>query len=209
MHDPALAFSETLPPEARVALGDADTRALTTAPTLRTGRLTLRGPVREDLAPFTAWITAFDRMAVFGGNGSVDAAWRGFMAGIGHWHWHGYGFFMITDTTTGEVLGRCGLLRHHGWPETELAWHLFDGAEGRGVAFEAAVAVRHWAGETLGLPPLASFITPDNARSLSLANRLHATAESEGAVDGDTVVIHRHLPFDAAPALAQHEEAGA
>ena len=179
---------------------------LTNAPTLRTSRLTLRGPVKDDLAPFTAWVTTSDRMAHLGGTIGADDAWRGFIAGVGHWHWHGFGFFMVTETATGRVLGRCGLLRHSGWPETELAWHLFDGAEGHGYAYEAAVAVRHWAGESLGLSPLASFIAPDNARSRALARRLGATEAGETVLDGDVAILHRHPAHDAPLARAQHAE---
>lgn len=179
---------------------------LTNAPTLHTSRLTLRGPIKDDLAPFTAWVTTSDRMASVGGNGSENDAWRGFIAGIGHWHWHGFGFFTITDTHTGAPLGRCGLLRHAVWPETELAYHLFDGAEGRGIAYEAAVAVRHWAGDSLGLSPLASFISPDNARSLSLAKRLSARQDREDTIEGDPVLVRRHLAHTSPLAQAQYTE---
>ena len=179
---------------------------LTNAPTLRTSRLTLRGPEKDDLAPFTAWATTSDRMVHVGGTVGENDAWRGFMIGIGHWQWHGFGFFTITDTATGAALGRCGLLRHTIWPETELAWHVFDGAEGRGIAYEAAVAVRHWAGKSLGLGPLVSFIAPGNTRSRALARRLGATEEAEITLDGETVIPHRHLPHDHPLARAQQIE---
>lgn len=179
---------------------------LTNAPTLHTSRLTLRGPREDDLVPFTAWVTTSARMAAVGGNGTENDAWRGFIAGIGHWHYHGFGFFMIDDATTGAPLGRCGLLRHAVWPETELAWHLFDGAEGRGIAYEAAVAVRQWAGDALGLGPLASFISPDNTRSRALARRLGATEERETDIEGDLALVHRHLAQSAPLARAQYAE---
>ncbi len=179
---------------------------LTNAPNLRTSRLTLRGPRKDDLAPFTAWVTTSVRMSTVGGNRTENDAWRGFIAGIGHWQWHGFGFFTITDTATGAVLGRCGLLRHAVWPETELAYHLFDGAEGKGIAYEAAVAVRQWAGESLDLGPLASFINADNTRSRALAKRLGASAGKETTIEGEPALVYRHLAHNNPLAQAQYAE---
>ena len=43
-----------------------------------------------------------------------------------------------------------GLIKHAGWPDVELAWHLFDGAAGQGFATEAAMAVKTWARQDMG-----------------------------------------------------------
>lgn len=178
-------------------------RLLTCAPVLTTGRLVLRGPQDSDLDALTDMMTQSSRMGAVGGNGTPTEAWRAFISGIGHWQMRDFGFFTITDRATGKTYGRCGLLRHVGWPETELAYHLFDGAEGRGIAYEAAVAVRQWAGEALGLGPLASFIGPTNARSRALARRLGAIEEDVQTIDGDEALVHRHLAHDAPLARAQ------
>ncbi|KQI68335.1 GCN5 family acetyltransferase [Loktanella sp. 3ANDIMAR09] len=178
-------------------------RVLTSAPELTTGRLLLRGPQDSDLDALTEMVTQSDRMAHVGGKGTSTEAWRAFISGIGHWQMRDFGFFTITDRNSGETFGRCGLLRHVGWPETEMAYHLFDGAEGRGIAYEACVAVRRWAGENLGLGPLASFIAPANARSRALAKRLGAVEEGLHVIDGDEALVHRHLAHDAPLARAQ------
>lgn len=179
--------------------------ALTAAPRLETARLVLRGPERRDLAPLTRWVTTSERLEHLGGSGTPEDAWRTLIGGIGHWQWHGYGFFVLEPREGGEAIGRVGILNHVGWPEPELAWHLFDGAEGRGYAYEAAVAVRHWAGETHGLGPLISMIAPENTRSAALARRLGAIEERRVPHDGHEAVIWRHLPHDDAAALAQRE----
>ncbi|MDP5360827.1 MAG: GNAT family N-acetyltransferase [Paracoccaceae bacterium] len=169
---------------------------MTPAPTLTTTRLVLRGPLKRDLAAFTAWVTGSERMAAVGGPGTERDAWRGFIAGIGHWHWHGYGFFTVTERESGIAIGRVGIINHIEWPQPEMAWHMFDGYEGRSYAFEAACAVRDWAGRELGLEPLVSLITPSNTRSLALATRLGAREERRDVVDGEHVIIFRHLAYD-------------
>lgn len=182
---------------------------MTPAPTLHTKRLTLRGPERGDLAYFTDMVVHSRRMKALGENGTATDAWRGFLSGIGHWNWHGYGFFTLTDTATGVPLGRVGILNHEGWPEPELAYHVFDGSEGKSIAFEGACAVREWAGTTLGFSPLVSIINPGNARSRALAERLGATLEKKGSHDGDAAVFYRHLTHDDPKARAQYAEVAA
>ena len=105
--------------------------ALTTAPRLTTSRLVLRGPEREDLPAFTRFMTSAPSMIAQGETITADQAWFGFLSGVGHWHWHGFGFFMVTLRESGQSVGRVGLIKHSNWPEIELAWHLFEGAEGQ------------------------------------------------------------------------------
>ena len=137
-----------------------------------------------------------------------DAA-RGFLCGIGHWQWHGYGFFIVTDRVTGQALGRVGILNHEGWPEPELAYHLYDGAEGKSIAYEAACAVRQWAGTDLNMGPLVSIIDPDNTRSRALAARLGATVERMGTHEDEAAVFYRHLGHDDPKAQAQWSQVAA
>lgn len=176
---------------------------MTPAPTLTTTRLVLRGPQKSDLTAFTAWVTRSERMAAVGGPTTERDAWRGFIAGIGHWHWHGYGFFTVTERKSGIAVGRVGVINHIEWPQPEMAWHMFDGYEGRSYAFEAACAVRDWAGRSLGLEPLVSLISPSNTRSLALATRLGASEERRGVIDGENVIVFRHLSFDDKRAMKQ------
>ncbi len=178
---------------------------MTPAPTLHTKRLTLRGPEKSDLAPFTDWLVNSDRLEHLGGNVDANKAWGGMISGIGHWQWHGYGFFTAVETATNTPMGRAGILNHLQWPEPELAYHLFDNGEGKGYAYEAAVAVRHWAGQVKGLGPLISIISPANTRSIALAERLGAVPEKETTHDGAPAIYYRHLAHDAPAALAQWE----
>lgn len=166
---------------------------LTPAPTFTTARLTIRGPEKRDLAAFTHWLGTSSRLTHVGGTVDAAAAWRGFIAGVGHWHWHGFGFFTLEETATGTAMGRIGILHHADWPEPELAWHMFDHGEGHGFATEAAPVIRDWAQGTLGLGPLISMIAPENTRSRALAERLGATVERLAEIHkGEPVLIYRH-----------------
>lgn len=167
--------------------------ALTAAPVLETERLILRGPVQSDLAEFTRFMTSSPRMQEQEETGSAQEAWFGFLIGIGHWQWHGFGFFTLMERGQSLPLGRVGLLKHSNWPQVELAWHLFEGAEGRGYATEAAREVRSWAGHAHGISQLVSYIDCGNHRSQAVAKRLGAQTDGTRAEHDCDAEIWVHL----------------
>ncbi|MFZ5964586.1 GNAT family N-acetyltransferase [Thalassococcus sp. BH17M4-6] len=151
--------------------------SLTNAPRLDTDRLTLRGPEKSDASAVMTFLMDPTRSAGFGHIALRGDAWRWFAMNVGHWHWHGFGYFVIEDKATGAPAGISGVWFPESWPEPELGWVVFDGFEGKGIAFEAASRVRHYAYSDLGLTTLTSNIVPDNARSKALATRLGAVYE--------------------------------
>lgn len=158
-------------------------------PTLNTERLALRAPAEADFPAMLAFNDS-PRAVFLGGGGPRQQVWRALLSNIGHWALRGYGFWSV-DTKAGEFIGRVGVIYHDGWLEPELAWHLFEGFEGKGYAYEAALASRDWAlGQGMG--PLVSMIDPENTRSIALATRLGATLERTDPGDGKPFHIYRH-----------------
>lgn len=151
--------------------------SLTNAPRLDTERLILRGPEKSDAPAIMGFLMDSERSAGFGHIPGRGDAWRWFAMLVGHWHWHGYGYFVIEDRETGAPAGISGVWNPETWPEPELGWVVFDGYEGRGIAFEAATRVRTYAYTDLGMTTLTSNIVPSNARSKALATRLGAVYE--------------------------------
>ncbi|WP_238365128.1 GNAT family N-acetyltransferase [Mesobacterium pallidum] len=150
--------------------------SLTNAPRLETPRLILRGPEKSDAEHVIRFLQDPLRSEGFGHIAERGNAWRWFAMNVGHWHWHGYGYFVI-ETREGEVAGISGIWNPETWPEPEVGWVVFDGFEGRGIAFEAAFRARQWAYEELGFTTLTSNIVPGNDRSVALARRLGARYE--------------------------------
>ena len=86
-----------------------------------------------------------------------------------------------------------GLWGPEGWPEPELGWVMFAGGEGKGYAYEAALAVRAHAYRHMGFTTLSSNIFPGNDRSVALAERLGAVREGEYQnVTHGTEIVYRH-----------------
>ncbi|WP_424969856.1 GNAT family N-acetyltransferase [Dinoroseobacter sp. S76] len=145
-------------------------------PTLETERLILRAPRNADAGAYGAFLES-PRSAGVGGPYKASDAFDRMCNTVGHWYLRGYGRWMIADRETDAALGICGPYFPETWPEPEIAWTVFDGAEGRGIAFEAVTAARRWAYETLGWDSTISLIIAGNTRSFALAERLGCTRE--------------------------------
>ena len=146
---------------------------------IETDRLTLRGPIADDFEVYADFYADPERSKGFGGTLPRDQAWRWFASMIGHWVLYGYGFWTTVEKATNEIAGFTGIWNPEGWPEPELGWIVLPHAEGKGIAFESATAVRNHAYSNMGFTTLTSNIVPGNTRSIALATRLGATFERE------------------------------
>ena len=147
-------------------------------PTLETERLILR-PARLEDIPHEQAFYQTDRAAFVGGQMHPTLVWRAIAASMGHWTLRGYGPFAVEEKATGIYCGHVGPWFPEGWPEPEISWTIMEAAEGRGIAYEAALTSRAWAYETLGWTTAISLIDPDNTRSIALAERLGAVHDSD------------------------------
>lgn len=165
-------------------------------PVIETPDLILRGYRESDFEAMAAF-GASERARFVGGPHDRWASWRAFLAGMGHWTLRGYGMWIVEHRASGQVAGRVGMILNDGWDEPELGWHIFDGFEGRGLAYQACIAARRHAARHQGLDGVISYIAPDNTRSLALAQRLGARFERDTVLLGAPCQIHRH-PQEAA-----------
>lgn len=146
-----------------------------------TDRLVLRPPVPADLEPFLA----YSRSDRYGRERGTQPAWQGwnyFATLLGHWQLRGWGRFIATERATGRIIGHLGPLFPDGWPEREIAWHLWhDTDEGKGFATEAARAAVAHAFRDLGWSTAVSYIAETNTRSARVAERLGAQPDPDAA----------------------------
>jgi len=165
---------------------------VTDIPVLETARLTLRAPRVEDFGPYSGFWTS-DRSVWEDGPLGLDAAWKEFSSAVGLWDLRGYGAWSVADRATGEYLGEAGLFQPIHYPEPDIGWMVVAGAEGKGIAHEAALAVRDWCYNMRGLTLLMSYIDPRNARSIRLAERMGAVLDEAAPLpEGELCVAYRH-----------------
>jgi RimJ/RimL family protein N-acetyltransferase len=154
-------------------------------PTLRTARLVLRGFGAADLDAWAAMEADPEVRRYRGNNARTRAeAWTAMESALGQWALRGYGLFALEFAADACFAGFAGILHPADWPEPELGYSLAQEFWGQGLATEAAGAARDWAFARHGFARLASFILPDNARSIRVAERLGAVREGMVEVRG-------------------------
>jgi [ribosomal protein S5]-alanine N-acetyltransferase len=117
----------------------------------------------------------------------------------------GFGLWAVVHKPDIRVIGFCGLTRFDdidGRAEIEIGYRLARSFWGRGLATEAAAAVRDYAFGVLALPRLVSIIDPLNGPSIRVAEKIGLRYEKEVPFRANLrhlYVIHRaHLESPAA-----------
>jgi ribosomal-protein-alanine N-acetyltransferase len=106
---------------------------------------------------------------------------------LDHQDRHGYGLFSLIHKESDELMGDCGLehMEVDGRPEVEIGYDIRSDYWNRGLATEAATAVRDFAFETARLPRVISLIRPTNVASKRVAEKVGMAPEKE-IVRGDS-----------------------
>jgi ribosomal-protein-alanine N-acetyltransferase len=143
--------------------------------TIETPRLLLR-PMREEDAD--ALLGIFGDPRVMGSFGTEPFALpqmeRWVRRNLEHQEQHGFGLFSVFLRDGGLLVGDCGLevMEVGGETVAELGYDFRSDHWGRGLATEAATAVRDHAFGTLGLPRLVSLIRAGNHASRRVAEKV-------------------------------------
>ena len=104
------------------------------------------------------------------------------------WYYAGHpehpklGLWATTLKETGQFLGRCGLLP---WTiddvfEIEIAYMIAKDFWGQGLGTEAALGIRNYAFDQLGLTRLVCLIDEQNIASIRVAEKIGMAFEKEG-----------------------------
>ncbi len=169
---------------------------MTTAPVITTANTRLRPHRIEDMEAFEAFFKS-PRAAHMDVPENRTHLWYGFASEVGSWALCGWGGWAV-ETHDGALAGQVAITQPPHFPELELGWILFDGFEGRGLAYEAAGAARDYCFGTLKAPTLVSYIEAANTRSRALAERLGAKLDPAAETYDAADVVYRHQPAGAA-----------
>ena len=162
-------------------------------PTLETVRLRLVPPVVRHFDAFAA--TFADPSFVVHlkiAPRDRETSHRSFCAMHGHWHFRGWGGFFVEERASGALVGCVGLSDWEGWPEPELGWWIVPAAWGRGYAVEGARAALEYFASLRRTNRLVSFVPPDNAPSIRVAEKLGAAHERDTELHGIPVRVYVH-----------------
>ncbi|MBN9061434.1 MAG: GNAT family N-acetyltransferase [Rhizobiales bacterium] len=161
-------------------------------PVIETERLTMRGFRHTDIDDYAAFFADDALTRFIGGALSREDAWRNMAMRSGSWLLRGFGYWALESKNDRRMVGFCGLTFPEGWPEPEIGWAIFSGAQGNGYATEAAKRARAYAYDELGWSTAISLINPLNAPSLRVAQRLGAKQDGAFALKGTELGVFRH-----------------
>ena len=85
---------------------------------------------------------------------------------------HGFGLWLVELTDAGTPIGICGVLKRDALPEPDIGFAFLPAYRSQGYAVEAGSAVRDYARDTLRIPRLLAIVSPANASSIRLLERL-------------------------------------
>jgi RimJ/RimL family protein N-acetyltransferase len=182
----------TAPHEIPIPGPAADFAAMLAAqlPMIETERLRLRPP---RLIDFDTWaeIACGPAGADLGGPFTRESAFTDFATVVAMWLLRGHGLWTVEPRGGGDPLGFVLIGFEPGDQDPELGYLFRDAAQGQGFAAEAARAARDHGYGPMGLPKLVSYVAPENAGSIRLAERLGARP-GDPLGDGTTVWHHPH-----------------
>jgi len=159
---------------------------------LETPRLALREMSLDDLDFVAAMLAHPEVMRYYPRLYSREEARTWIERQLGRYARDGHGLWLVQDRATGEPVGQVGLALQlvEGVEEPEIGYLIHRPFWRRGLATEAALGVRTWAFDTLGVERVISLIRPENLPSQGVARKL-------GMAPGKHVQFHEleHLVF--------------
>lgn len=143
--------------------------------TIETDRLTIRPLARED-APFILELLnepSFIKNIGDRGVRTVSDAERYIETGpVASYARNGFGLCLVVLKESGESIGMCGLIRREVLEDVDLGYAFLPRFWSKGYAVEAALAVKTYAKETMGLKRLVAVVDPVNADSIRLLRKI-------------------------------------
>jgi RimJ/RimL family protein N-acetyltransferase len=168
------------------------------APLLETERLRLRPFHPDDLGALATMWADDEVVRYIGGNKlSREDTWRRSLAACGQWPYTGFGYWIVELKDSGELAGQLGFadFKREMEPgiegEPELGYVFSPAVHGKGIAFEACAAALAWADANLGANSYPAIISPENAASIRLAERLGFTRQPDAVYRGETIALFR------------------
>jgi RimJ/RimL family protein N-acetyltransferase len=85
---------------------------------------------------------------------------------------HGFGLYLVESRAEATPMGICGLIRREQFTDVDVGFAFLPAFRSRGIAFEAALGTLEHAARDLGLGRIIAMVSPDNAASIRLIERL-------------------------------------
>ena len=141
----------------------------------QTERLCIREFTTDD-APFILELVNEPAWLAFIGDKGVrsieDAVHYILNGPVKSYHTHGFGLWMVLLKEGNIPIGMCGLIKRDNLKHVDIGFAYLAAHNGKGYAYEAAIAVLEYARNKVGLKHILAITNQDNVRSIRLLEKL-------------------------------------
>jgi len=91
---------------------------------------------------------------------------------IASYEQNGFGLYLVVSKETGESIGMCGLIKRDTLEDVDIGYAYLPRFWSKGYAVEAALAVKEYARDVVGLKRLVAITDPENQASIRVLEKI-------------------------------------
>ena len=102
---------------------------------------------------------------------------------------NGFGLYLVILTETGTSIGMCGLIKREALEDVDIGYAFLPEYWSKGYAIEAAMAVKEYARDGIGLRRLVAITDPENLASIRVLEKLGLRFETMIRLSEDDIEL--------------------
>jgi len=102
---------------------------------------------------------------------------------------NGFGLCLVTLKESGESIGMCGLIKREALEDVDIGYAFLPRFWSKGYALEAALAVRRYASEVVGLKRIVAIVDPQNQGSIRVLEKIGMQFEKMVRLSQDDIEL--------------------
>ena len=108
---------------------------------------------------------------------------------IGSYERNGFGLYLVTLKESGESIGMCGLIKRDELEDVDIGYAFLPKYWSKGYAVEAALAVKEYARDVIGLKRLVAITDPENQGSIRVLEKIGLKFEKMVRLSEDDIEL--------------------
>ena len=102
---------------------------------------------------------------------------------------NGFGLCLVILKESGESIGMCGLIKREGLEDVDIGYAFLPRFWSKGYAVEAALAVKEYARDVVGLKRLVAITDPENQASIRVLEKIGLRFEKMVRLSEDDIEL--------------------
>jgi len=159
---------------------------------LETDRLILRQLSTEDAAFILELVNEPSFIQNIGDRGVrtlEDARSYILRVAISSYEKNGFGLNLVMLKESGEAIGMCGLIKRDGLEDVDIGYAFLPRFWSKGYASEAALAIKHYGRDIVGLKRLVAITDPENQGSIRVLEKIGLKYEKMVRLSEDDIEL--------------------